>query len=49
MNLDKVDNELVNKLPLKVVVKCNCELKTHERAKMELDYNKCMDCEKQIK
>ena len=31
-----------------VIIKCDCELERHERAKMELDYNKCMDCKKQI-
>tara|TARA_B110000259_G_scaffold158989_1_gene181744 strand:+ start:404 stop:655 length:252 start_codon:yes stop_codon:yes gene_type:complete len=30
------------------VIKCNCELERCERAKMELDYNKCMDCKKEI-
>ena len=30
------------------VIKCDCELERHERAKMELDYNKCMDCKKEI-
>lgn len=30
------------------VIKCDCKLERHERAKMELDYNKCMDCKKQI-
>tara|TARA_B110000858_G_C17603566_1_gene381177 strand:- start:235 stop:444 length:210 start_codon:yes stop_codon:yes gene_type:complete len=27
---------------------CDCKLERHERAKMELDYNKCMDCKKEI-
>ena len=30
------------------VIKCDWKLERHERAKMELDYNKCMDCKKQI-
>tara|TARA_R110002073_G_scaffold25008_3_gene83505 strand:- start:545 stop:790 length:246 start_codon:yes stop_codon:yes gene_type:complete len=30
------------------VIKCDCELERHERAKIELDYNKCMDCKKEI-
>tara|TARA_R110000737_G_scaffold21652_2_gene40199 strand:+ start:19062 stop:19361 length:300 start_codon:yes stop_codon:yes gene_type:complete len=30
------------------VIKCDCKLERHERAKMELDYNKCMDCKKEI-
>tara|TARA_R110000772_G_scaffold268551_1_gene396065 strand:+ start:3244 stop:3483 length:240 start_codon:yes stop_codon:yes gene_type:complete len=33
----------------KVISKCDCDLERHERAKMELDYNKCMDCKKEIK
>ena len=38
----------LNKLLLDDVIKCNCKLERHERAKMELDYNKCMDCKKEI-
>jgi hypothetical protein len=38
----------VNNGVLDDVIKCDCELERHERAKMELDYNKCMDCKKQI-
>lgn len=38
----------VNNGVLDNVIKCDCELERHERAKMELDYNKCMDCKKQI-
>ena len=38
----------VNNVVLDDVIKCDCELERHERAKMELDYNKCMDCKKQI-
>ena len=30
------------------VIKCDCELERHERARIELDYNRCMDCKKQI-
>ena len=30
------------------IIKCDCELERHERARIELDYNKCMDCKKQI-
>lgn len=39
----------VNNSVLDDVIKCDCELERHERAKMELDYNKCMDCKKPIK
>ena len=38
----------VNNGVLDGVIKCDCELERHERAKMELDYNKCMDFKKQI-
>ena len=38
----------VNNGVLDAVIKCDCELERHERAKMELDYNKCMDCKKEI-
>ena len=41
----QLTDELLN---LFSVIKCDCELERHERAKMELDYNKCMDCGKQI-
>lgn len=41
--------ELVkNNSVLDYVIKCDCKLEKHERAKMELDYNKCMDCKKPI-
>tara|TARA_R110000744_G_scaffold223127_1_gene341933 strand:+ start:1591 stop:1734 length:144 start_codon:yes stop_codon:yes gene_type:complete len=29
--------------------KCSCEIYPHERAKVELDLNFCMDCNKEIK
>ena len=38
----------VNNVVSDDVIKCNCELERCERAKMELDYNKCMDCKKEI-
>ena len=38
----------VNNGVLDAVIKCDCKLERHERAKMELDYNKCMDCKKEI-
>ncbi len=38
----------VNNVVLDDVIKCDCKLEKHERAKMELDYNKCMDCKKPI-
>lgn len=38
----------VNNSVLDDVIKCDCKLEKHERAKMELDYNKCMDCKKPI-
>ena len=38
----------VNNGVLDDVMKCDCELERHERSKMELDYNKCMDCKKEI-
>tara|TARA_R110001632_G_scaffold40940_1_gene102747 strand:+ start:902 stop:1153 length:252 start_codon:yes stop_codon:yes gene_type:complete len=45
----KVISELeVDDVVLDDVIKCDCKLKRHERAKMELDYNKCMDCKKEI-
>tara|TARA_R110000803_G_scaffold174265_2_gene236873 strand:+ start:49 stop:300 length:252 start_codon:yes stop_codon:yes gene_type:complete len=45
----KVISELkVDDVVLDDVIKCDCELERHERAKMELDYNKCMDCKKEI-
>ena len=41
--------ELVkNNSVLDDVIKCDCKLEKYERAKMELDYNKCMDCKKPI-
>ena len=42
------DESKVNNVVLDTVIKCNCELERCERAKMELDYNKCMDCKKEI-
>lgn len=38
----------VSNVVLDDVIKCDCELERHERAKMELGYNKCMDCKKEI-
>ena len=38
----------VNNVVSDVIMKCDCKLERHERAKMELDYNKCMDCKKEI-
>lgn len=38
----------VNNVVSDAVIKCDCKLERHERAKMELDYNKCMDCKKEI-
>ena len=38
----------VNNVVLDDVIKCDCKLEKYERAKMELDYNKCMDCKKPI-
>ena len=38
----------VNNVVLDDVIKCDCKLEKNERAKMELDYNKCMDCKKPI-
>ena len=46
----KIDylESLKNNVVLDNVIKCDCKLERHERAKMELDYNKCMDCKKEI-
>tara|TARA_R110001632_G_scaffold67464_2_gene158456 strand:- start:2352 stop:2603 length:252 start_codon:yes stop_codon:yes gene_type:complete len=38
----------VNNVVSDDAIKCDCKLESHERAKMELDYNKCMDCKKDI-
>lgn len=50
-DLEKYIKHLENKVNNVVsddVIKCDCKLERHERAKMELDYNKCMDCKKEI-
>lgn len=46
--MEQYHQSKVNDVVLDDVIKCDCELERHERAKMELDYNKCMDCEKEI-
>jgi len=46
--IDTHDESKVNNVVLDAVIKCDCELERYERAKMELDYNKCMDCKKEI-
>ena len=46
--IDLVVEYIKNNGVLDDFMKCDCELERHERAKIELDYNKCMDCKKQI-
>ena len=46
--IDYLEKKLKNNVVLDDVIKCDCKLEKHERAKMELDYNKCMDCKKPI-
>ena len=46
--IDIVVKHVKNNSVLDDVIKCDCELERHERAKIELDYNKCMDCKKEI-
>ena len=46
--IDVVVEYVKNNLVSYDIIKCDCELERHERAKIELDYNKCMDCKKQI-
>ncbi len=44
----KLPELIKNNSILDDAIKCDCKLEKHERAKMELDYNKCMDCKKPI-
>tara|TARA_R110001592_G_scaffold318560_1_gene595740 strand:+ start:170 stop:415 length:246 start_codon:yes stop_codon:yes gene_type:complete len=46
--IDIVVEHVKNNVVSDDIIKCDCELERHERAKIELDYNKCMDCKKQI-
>ena len=46
--INYLEKKLKNNSVLDAVIKCDCKLERHERAKMELDYNKCMDCKKEI-
>ena len=46
--MEQYHQSKVNNVVLDDVIKCDCKLERHERAKMELDYNKCMDCKKEI-
>tara|TARA_B110000977_G_C10813279_1_gene391159 strand:- start:186 stop:431 length:246 start_codon:yes stop_codon:yes gene_type:complete len=46
--IDIVVEHVKNNVVSGDVIKCDCELERHERARIELDYNKCMDCKKQI-
>ena len=46
--IDVVVEYVKNNVVSDDIIKCDCELERHERAKIELDYNKCMDCKKQI-
>ena len=46
--MEQYHESKVNNSVLDDVIKCDCKLEKHERAKMELDYNKCMDCKKPI-
>ena len=46
--IDIVVEHVKNNVVSDDIIKCDCELLRHERARIELDYNKCMDCKKQI-
>tara|TARA_R100000544_G_scaffold36962_2_gene26550 strand:- start:652 stop:900 length:249 start_codon:yes stop_codon:yes gene_type:complete len=46
--MEQYHESKVNNSVLDDVIKCDCKLEKHERAKMELYYNKCMDCKKPI-
>ena len=46
--IDIVVEHVKNNVVSDDIIKCDCELERHERARIELDYNKCMDCKKQI-
>ena len=46
--IDVVVEYVKNNVVSDDIIKCDCELERHERAKIELDYNKCMDCKKEI-
>ena len=46
--MEQYHQSQVNNVVSDDVIKCDCKLEKNERAKMELDYNKCMDCKKPI-
>jgi hypothetical protein len=48
ISIDTIIEYVKNNVVSDDVIKFDCELEIHERAKIELDYNKCMDCKKEI-